>query len=139
MTPQIKAELYRSYVNIARKKYRDVAFQKEYETAIKNNLRLIDDFFVKKFGPDWRESVDQDDLQKAFRNEYYNSVRISVWRACQKIFGGTKFYSPVDARSTFAANRKQELGVHQARSDMGHQHISVTNKNYAPKNKAWKS
>lgn len=118
--------------------FRDVVFDPEHKVAIEINLARIDNFFRSKFGDNWR-SVDRDDLERVYQTEYYNPVRLAVWRACRALFGDTKRYSPADTRSTFAANRRAKYGLQQTSADLGHSSTSITTGHYAGASKAWKS
>lgn len=116
--------------------FRDVVFDEEFKIPIEMNLRYIESFFCSKFGDDWR-SMDQEILERVYVREYYNGVRIAIWRACKKLFGEDKLYSPADTRSTFSANRKAQAGLRQASSDLGHTSVNMTRAHYASARDAW--
>ena len=118
--------------------FRDVVFEPEFTLPVETHLRLIDSFFREKFGDNWRQ-MDHDDLAQEFSRDYYAGVRITVWRACKKLFGPDKRYSPADTRSTFAANRRAKAGLRQTSLDMGHTSTTMTREHYAGPQKAWKT
>ena len=119
------------------KVFRDVTFESNFLLPIRMTIRYVEQFFQDKYGEDWRESVPSDTLEKVYKAEFYAKVRIAVWRACKFLFGEEKLYSPADARSTFAANRKAQFGIEQTAIDMGHTSTTKTRDHYAPARKAW--
>lgn len=117
--------------------FRDVIFEPEFKIPIKINLMNIDGFFRKKFGDNWMD-MDKEALEHTFQKDFYNGVRLALWRACQNLFSDGRIYSPADGRSTFAANRKAKAGLAVASKDLGHHGIRTTIKHYAGARKAWK-
>lgn len=136
--PELIQELRAHQNGSGNRIFRDVVFEPEYTLPVETHLRLIDGFFRQKFGDNWRQ-MGHDDLAHVFSRDYYAGVRITVWRACKKIFGPDKLYSPADTRSTFAANRRAKAGLRQTSLDMGHTSTTMTREHYAGPQKAWKT
>jgi len=118
--------------------FRDVSFSPEFRLPIQLTIRYVDEFFQEEFGPDWRNEVPRETLEKTYTVEFYGKSRIATWRACNARFNHEKLYSMADARSTFAANRKAQFGIERASADLGHSGTSQTRNNYAPARKAWR-
>jgi len=99
-------------------------------------LNYIDEFFKSKFGPEWRK-LNRETLELEYQNSFYPMIRMAVRRACKAIFKDGRVYSPADARSTFAANRRAKLGLQQTKEDLGHSSSVITRSHYAGPQKAW--
>jgi hypothetical protein len=130
-------EIRRNAKDFDQKVFRDVTFEPSFLLPIRMTIRYVEQFFQEKYGQDWRNTVPSDELEKVYKAEFYAKVRIAVWRACKFLFGEVKLYSPADARSTFAANRKARFGIEQTAIDMGHTSTKKTRDHYAPARKAW--
>lgn len=117
--------------------FRDVIFDQEYRLPIEMHLKYVNEFFEARFGPNWRDR-DHTTLEEVYNKDYASKVRIAVWRACKALFSDGRLYSPADARSTFAANRRAMISTKQTQLDLGHSSINITRKNYAGPKQAWK-
>jgi len=81
--------------------------------------------------------VDREVLEEEYQRNFYNKIRVAVYRACKTLFKDGRRYSPADARSTFAANRRAKMGFAQTQEDMGHSSSVITRMHYAGPKKAW--
>lgn len=136
MDRELIEELRVSRDGVGTRIFRDVVFEDEFKIPIKANLRNIEEFFRGRYGDDWR-SMDAERLEQIYTKNYYQSVRMAVFRACKTLFRGEKIYSPADTRSTFAANRKAKMGLRQASADLGHTSTAMTKAHYAGARDAW--
>ena len=130
-------EIRKNIESFDQKVFRDVTFDTSFLLPIRMTIRYVEQFFQEKYGPDWRDTVPSETIEKVYKEEFYSKVRISVWRASKLLFGEDKLYSPADARSTFAANRKARVGIEQTALDMGHTSTKKTRDHYASARKAW--
>lgn len=131
-------EIRKNADSLERNIFRDVEFDPMFLLPVRLTLKHVDQFFQEKFGPGWREQP-HETLEDVFRLDFHAKVRVSIWRACKMLFGEDKLYSPADARSTFAANRKGQHGLAKTATDLGHTGTSKTRDHYAPARKAWKT
>lgn len=51
---------------------------------------------------------------------YYNSIRLAIYRACKKLWGGRKQYSLYIMRSQYSANQRASVGTAKTAALLGH-------------------
>ena len=117
--------------------FRDVQIEHNYRTYVNLHMQAVHSTIKREYQlqSNWPEAERLSEEQ-IFAKHYYGRIRHCLWRACQKAFNNEELYSLVDTRSTFSANRKGLVGLHEAARELGHS--PTTSKDYyAPASKAW--
>lgn len=71
--------------------------------------------------------------------KYYTHCRITLWRACRKLFKKGSRYTLYSARHQFAANQKASGKTKEEVSDsMGHANVRVAQQHYGKRRSGWK-
>lgn len=118
--------------------FRDVRIEPEYQFLVDMHMDGVR-FFLNTHDERYNFFDMPPELRaKYYRDVYYNNCRIEVRKACKKLFGDEKTYSPVDTRSTFAANRRALNGREKASDELGHTTLnSRVAAHYSIASKAW--
>lgn len=118
--------------------FRDVFIEEEYRSVVTYHLDTVQ-FFFNTHDQNYTSHDMPNELKaKYFRDVYYNSCRQSIYQACKKLFDDGTCYSPVDTRSTFAANRRAMNGIDSAAIELGNEAGGTrVQRHYARGGKAW--
>ena len=117
--------------------FRDVAVERGCVLAVDLHMSAVRQVLSERLGA-ITEETPRDKIENVYREDYYNMVRHTLWRACKKAFPDGRLYSLADARSTFSANRKAAQGLAATSMEMGHAGTTTTRGNYASAAAAWR-
>lgn len=118
--------------------FRDVFIEPEYRIFLQLHMDSVRNC-LERYGDNGRHGMRKtESVDEVFARHYFNPARHCIWRACKSLFPDGTLYSLADARSTFSANRKAQLGLLAASRELGHAGITTSRDYYARANKAWR-
>lgn len=122
--------------------FRDVKIENESKFNVVQHMNSIK-YFFDNIDPLYdSESMPIELKRQYYETVYFDRCRNTMFRACKELFPATDptqspiIYSLVDARSTFASNRKAAFGIEAAARELGHT-ITTSRNHYAPMRDAW--
>lgn len=137
--PEFKEELKNARFLENKVLFRDVLIEHEYISAVDRHMKNVEDFLNACDKNYIGNEIPLELKQKYFAEKYYAKCRLSVRNACKKIFCGDAMYSPIDTRSTFAANRRSMNGLTVTSEELGHHtYTKRVSAHYSKASNAWK-